>query len=77
MVTYETFNHDIAAVGDKVYLLSDCALYQYAYDGASLTFVKEIPLDSEYEILEKGADGNIILSSFMEPVIGHHHICEK
>ena len=71
LVTYETFNHDIAVVGDKVYLLSDCALYQYAYDGASLTFVKEIPLDSEYEILEKGADGNIILSSFMEPVIGH------
>ena len=71
MVTYETFNHDIAVVGDKVYLLSDCALYQYAYDGTSLTFVKEIPLDSEYEILEKGADGNIILSSFMEPVIGH------
>ena len=72
MVTYETFNHDIAVVGDKVYLLSDCALYQYAYDGASLTLVKEIPLDSEYEILEKGAEGNIILSNFMEPVIGHN-----
>lgn len=71
LVTYETFNHDIAVVGDKVYLLSDCALYQYAYDGTSLTFVKEIPLDGEYEILEKGADGNIILSNFMEPVIGH------
>jgi len=72
MVTYETFDHDIAVVGDKVYLLSDCALYQYTYDGASLTFVKEIPVDNEYEILEKGADGNIILSSFMEPVIGHN-----
>jgi len=71
LITYETFNHDIAVVGDKVYLLSDYALYQYAYDGASLTFVKEIPLDTEYEVLEKGADGNIILSSFMEPVIGH------
>ena len=71
LVTYETFNHDIAVVGDKVYLLSDCALYQYAYDGASLSFVKEIPLECEYEILEKGADGNIILSNFMEPVIGH------
>ena len=72
LLTYETFNHDIAVIGDKVYLLSDCALYQYAYDGASLSFVKEIPLDSEYEILEKGADGNIILSNFMEPVIGHN-----
>ncbi len=72
LVTYETFEHDIAVLGDKVYILSDCALYQYAYDGASLSFLKEIPLDSEYEILEKGADGNIILSSFMEPVIGHN-----
>lgn len=71
MVTYETFNHDIAVVGDKVYLLSDYALYQYAYDGTSLTLAKEIPLDAEYEVLEKGADGNVILSSFMEPVIGH------
>ena len=72
LVTYETFEHDIAVVGDKVYLLSDCALYQYAYDGASLTFEREIPLDNEYEVLEKGADGNIILSNFMEPVIGHN-----
>ena len=72
MVTYETFDHDIVAAGNKVYLLSDYALYQYAYDGASLSFAKEIPLDSEYEILEKGADGSIILSSFMEPVIGHN-----
>ena len=71
LVTFETFDHDIAVVGDKIYLLSDYVLYQYAYDGEGLSFVKEIPLDSEYEFLEKGADGNIILSSFMEPVIGH------
>ncbi len=71
MVTYETFDHDIAVVGDKVYILSDCALYQYEIDGDGLTLVKEIPLESEYEVLEKSADGNIVLSSFMEPVIGH------
>ena len=72
LVTYETFNHDIAVAGDKVYLLSDYTLYQYAYDGNALSFVKEIPLDGEYELLEKGADGNVILSNFMEPVIGHN-----
>ena len=71
LVTYETFDHDIAVVGNTVYLLSDYALYQYAYNGTALTYIKEIPLDGEYEILEKGADGSIILSSFMEPVIGH------
>ena len=71
LVTYETFDHDIVVMGDKVYLLSDCALYQYAYDGDSLAFVKEIELPGEYEILEKGADGNLVLSRFMEPVFGH------
>lgn len=72
LVTYETFEHDIVVMGDKVYLLSDCALYQYAYDGDSLAFVKEIELPGEYEILEKGADGNLVLSRFMEPVFGHN-----
>ena len=72
LVTYETFDHDIVVMGDKVYLLSDCALYQYAYDGDSLAFVKEIELPGEYEILEKGADGNLVLSRFMEPVFGHN-----
>lgn len=71
MVTYEVFAHDIAVVGDKVYLLSDGALYQYWYDGASLQFIKEIPLPGQYDVLEKGADGKIVLSGFMEPVFGH------
>jgi len=71
LVTYETFDHDIVVMGDKVYLLSDSALYQYAYDSDSLAFVKEIELPGEYEFLEKGADGNLVLSRFMEPVFGH------
>ena len=71
MVTHETFDHDIVVLGDKVYLLSDCTLYQYACDGDSLTFVKEIELPGEYDTLEKDADGNIILSAFLEPLLGH------
>ena len=62
LVTYETFEHDIAVIGDKVYLLSDCALYQYAYSGSSLKLIKEIPLSGEYEIMDKTSDGNIVLS---------------
>ena len=71
MVTYETFDHDIAVVGDKVYLLSDGTLYQYAYEDASLTLLKDIPLDEEYPVLEKGTNGEIILSGFMMPMIKH------
>lgn len=72
MITHETFEHDIALIGDQVYLLSDCALYQYAYDGASLSLIKEIPLDGEYSYVDEGADGELVLSAFMEPVIGHN-----
>ena len=71
LVTYETFEHDIVVMDDKVYILSDSALYRYAYDGDSLVFEKEIELPGEYEILEKGANGNLVLSRFMEPVFGH------
>jgi len=72
MVTYSTFEHDIAVIGDTVYLLSDYALYEYAYDGASLSLVKEIPLDGEYEFIEKTDDGTYIISGFMEPVVGYN-----
>ncbi len=71
LTTFETFDHDIAVVGDNVYLLSDSVLYQFAYDGSSLSFIKEIALPGEYDIVEKGAGESIILSAFMEPVIGH------
>lgn len=71
LVTYETFKHDVEVLGDKVYLLSDYVLREYAYDGASLTFHREIPLDAEYEVVESGSAGEMILSGFMKPVIGH------
>ena len=71
LVTHETFDHDIVVMGDKVYLLTDCALYQYGYDGTSLKLIKEIPLPGEYDTLEKGADGTLLLSAFMEPLLGH------
>ena len=70
LTTFETFKHDVEVIGDKVYLLSDYVLREYAYDGAALTFNREIPLDEEYEYVES-AGGNLVLSSFMRPVIGH------
>lgn len=71
LVTHETFDHDIVVIGDKIYLLTASALYQYGYDGTSLELIKEIPLPGEYDTLEKDADGNILLSAFMEPLLGH------
>ena len=70
LTTFETFKHDAEVLGDKVYLLSDYVLREYTCDGASLAFEREIPLDDEYEVVES-AGGNMVLSGFMKPVIGH------
>lgn len=70
MITYETFNHDIAVLGDKVYLLSDGILHEYAYNGSSLTYVDEVSMP-DYEVLGKDAEGNLILSNFMESTLWH------
>lgn len=71
LVTYETFDHDIVVMGDKVYLLSDGVLYRYAYDGAALSLINEISLPDDYATLEKDANGNLVMSGFMKPVFGH------
>jgi predicted small lipoprotein YifL len=70
LTTFETFKHDVEVIGDKVYLLSDYVLREYALEGTGLTYSREIPLDDDYEVVES-ADGTLVLSSFMRPVIGH------
>ena len=70
LTTFETFNHEVEVIGNKVYLLSDFVLREYAFDGAGLTFVREIPLGDEYKNVEN-ANGTLVLSNFMKPVIGH------
>ena len=74
MVTYETFKHDVEVLGNKVYLLSDYVLYEYDFqrgdDHDRLQVVGEIPLDAEYEVVESSG-GNLVLSNFMKPTIGH------
>lgn len=70
LVTYETFKHDAEVIGDKVYLLSDYVLREYTCDGTALAFVREIPLDAQYEYVES-AGGDLVLSNFMKPTIGH------
>lgn len=70
LTTFETFNHEVEVIGNKVYLLSDFVLREYAFDGAGLTFVREIPLGDEYKNVEN-SNGTLVLSNFMKPVIGH------
>ena len=71
LTTFETFNHEVEVIGDKVYLLSDFVLREYGFDGTALTFIREIPLENEYKNVEN-SNGTLVLSNFMKPVIGHN-----
>lgn len=70
LITYDTFNHDVEILGDKVYLLSSYSLKEYTYDGTTLTFSKDISPDETYEVLERAND-QLFLSSFMDPLLVH------
>jgi len=70
LTSFETFNHDIQVLGDKVYLLEEDVLREYLFDGSSLTLNKEIELDGEYEDLE-AAGSQLIISGFGRPTIKH------
>ncbi len=68
--TFETFNHSIAAVGDKVYVLVEGELREYNYDGNKLTFTKNIELpEDNYESISSTSDGSLWLSGSMNDII--------
>lgn len=67
--TYETFDHAVAVYGEVAYLLCDGALTMYAYDGASLSYPREIPLEDEYIEMNLDNSGNLWLSRFGSPLI--------
>ena len=68
--TFETFNHSIAAVGDKVYVLVDGELRECHYDGSELVFVNPIELpEDDYEKINSTADGSLWLCGSMNDII--------
>lgn len=69
IITKETFDHSVAVCGDKAYILVDGALKEYAFDGNTLKFVKDIETGCEYDVISKTKDNTIWLSSFMEPAV--------
>lgn len=66
IITKETFEHSVAVVGDKVYILSDGVLKQYDFDGKTLKFNKDITTDCEFECINADNKGNLWLSAFGE-----------
>lgn len=68
-ITAETFEHAVAVAGDKVYIVSEGVLKQYAFDGNTLTFEKDIETEGEYEYICATDDGSIWVSNFSEDLL--------
>lgn len=68
--TFETFNHSIAAIADKVYVLVDGELRECHYDGTELVFVRPIQLpEDDYENINVTVDGSLWLSGSMNDIL--------
>ncbi|MBQ8606373.1 MAG: hypothetical protein IJ408_06500 [Clostridia bacterium] len=68
--TFETFDHSVAAVGDKVYVLTDGELRVCHQDNAGLAFVEKIELpDDDYDTVNATSDGSLWLCGSMNDVI--------
>lgn len=69
LTTDETFDHDIAVVDNRAYILSDGQLLRYAYNGTELSLdIPPIETDSEYLYAQADQNGLVWLSNFMEPL---------
>lgn len=68
IVTYETFDHNIAVVGDLVYIVNDGVIQVYTYDGSELTFAVDMGLEEEYAIADVSGT-NVWFSGFMENLL--------
>ncbi|MBP3697484.1 MAG: hypothetical protein J6J45_08065, partial [Clostridia bacterium] len=70
VTTFETFDHSVAAIGDRVYVLVDGELSECHYDGSTLAFVNKIELpEDDYERIEATADGTLWVSGSMNDVL--------
>ncbi len=70
VTTFETFDHSVAAIGDRVFVLGDGELKTCHYNGTELVFVEKIDLpDDDYDRVEATADGTLWVSGGMNDVL--------
>ncbi len=70
VTTFETFDHSVAAVGDRVYVLVDGELSECHYDGTCLAFVNKIELpEDDYDRIEATSDGTLWVSGSMNDIV--------
>ena len=68
LLAHDIFSGRMVAAGDKVYILLDNVLYEYAL-GDSLTLKSTMKLDDEYEEISADQNGNLYLAGFMSPML--------
>ncbi len=70
VTTFEVFDHSVAAIGDKVYVLVDGELSECHYNGSELAFVRSVDLpEDDYERVEATADGTLWVSGSMNDIL--------
>lgn len=69
IVTFETFDHYVAASGDLVYMTHDGVVSEYSFDGSSLSYIRDIDLGDEYTGVDVATDGSFWFSGFMCPLV--------
>lgn len=69
LITTETFDHQIAVIGENVYILADGQLLAYRLSGGALVYESQISLDSEYQYIFSDREGSLWVSDFMEDLL--------
>jgi len=68
--TRETFDHNVAVVGNTAYVLVEGELRAYAFDGKTLTFQKTIELPEEdYDAISATDDGSLWVGGSMNDTV--------
>ena len=69
VTTNETFDHFVAASGNRVYILTDGTLQYYELTDSALVFDDAKELEEEYGSINACSDGSLWLAGFMAPMV--------
>lgn len=65
ITTFETFDHNIAATEDSVFMINDGAVSRYTLSADTLFLAETLDLGEEYEIVDASSGGTVWFSTFM------------
>lgn len=68
VMTYETFDHQVAVAGNIAYILSEDVVQEYELTSDSLAFLGDLSTNHNYAAVSATEDGSLWLSAFTEPL---------